>query len=519
MHVMQVLGILDNCIRNYVNNLQMRNQIDVNRAQFILNEWAANQQMLATRVINSGQYPNGDINETQALGIAQNFVNRALQNFTAATMGMNMGMNPGMMNPMMGGGMMPNQYQGMTPGGMFQQPNMFGGMYGGNAAAQPMQTNPYSSTMNVPKTTAQFSAEMLGQAAQPMPQPTPQPAQQVQEQPPVVEEKVTWSISKYPNQEVDEAHGVKEVRSKLTVADNKDPLALTKITTDEAFGSDLECIQNTSRVLKRHNGPELASFEYNKYTVLSIPKTMFQQFKAYLKNKINPNDFTRVADYRDAMNVIISTIKEHFQDMTVKNSSNLESLIMSCMNYRGMAGELAPAGIQNYQITAKSLDDLFNLDNPDRVLFSLLNTIKDIINMEEQDLMDADIRNAVQDQIGSYYHLEDLSDITDEQIIKDTIDEVNNGVTVTKYRRIVYYMTGIKIPGVFKDNSIRPAYSPAFHGEPDNSCEYALSEFFTTDYNKFGPIRMYAQPTRNLMLAYTCGHTTDNRLRLVPCAI
>lgn len=532
----RVYGLLTGYVKEIAENYIRNQMINQQCYQYIMYRWNNDQQGIVKWILDT--YRTENITDQQASSAAETFVRNAISSFSRGCGQGNMISNGQMYQTanvgMYGNGMMMgNQYQGMMPNTMMQ-PMMgnYGGMYGNpqmnmqpqmNMNPFPNQnSNPYGSTLNVPQQNTQdYCASMLGEAAKPMPgAPDAQP--QKKEEPAPAQQPATpspWKFQVHVEEEIKEIHGVsKEKRKLMDASDEKTPVAITELETEEDFTDDLSAVRYATHGLGSYDGPQFMRIFFNRIVILGCGKELLTNFQKYLKEKVDVDSPTS-GEARDRIVKIVNSIKSYFENMIGKDSSSLTTVVLSGMNYRGIAGEFMDKNAKEYSVTFSNLDDLWKADATQRILNALIGTIKDIRDYEILDLAETGVRRLVEDRIPRNFCIKDLDDVTDEKVIKETIDEVQSSICVVRRRRALYYVTRMAIPGVISGSKFDYIKSPTFFGTPDNSFEYLATTAFTEDHPKYGPIRMYVQAMPNQLLGYIAGVTTDNRMRLAPWTI
>lgn len=521
----QIVGMLERDVRGIIQQMLCNNQINVAQHNYVLNEWNMNRNHLANLAMNKYY---GNINPQQSNAIAMGFINTAMGNFqrtggrpTAGGM-MQPQMNPmgGMMygNPMFGGQSDP--YGGMYGSG---QPNGYGTGFTSpqyQTATPEVTANPYS---------AAFEADTPVKHTTPVQQTPSTNAQPVVQQS-AADKPVPAIFNTDPETakifnvemvtlepETREDETATETLSAARSTDVGD-INIIQRTTNNVYNSDIEALSSEPRFNPKSRIAEIYSLEYKRSAMFQIPREAFVNFQNFLEKAIDRDACMNTKDYRGMSKNIIKEIRTNIENVSMKIGTMLENLIIKLINDRAYTGNFAPSG-DNYQIGIKNLDELVTMDCPDRALKVLLAVIDEIKTYAVLDLNDETDRGLIEDIVPAKFNIEALHDITDTEVIKNTINEINAEDTFVVFKRMIYQVSRIPVPLVIKEGAIYPTVSPTFKGTPDTSFEHFLNILFDRDFNNYNPIRMYIQPTPNLIIAFVLSQTIDNAIRLCPAGV
>lgn len=522
----QICGMLDREVRNIVQQMLCNNQISVQQHNYVLNEWNMNRNHLTQLAFNKyGSY--GGPNLQQANAIAMNFINTGMMNFQRN------GGRPSSMvpnQPMYGGTPMMSGY-----GGGFGSPDPYGGMYGGgaNQYSGNAYTSPQYNPGNPPVTDCPYSAALesdsptvhanpqnqapstVAVAAQPVaPAASTTPSLFV-EDPETAKIFSVEMISLEPDQFGDENSTETMQIAKTTDAGE---VNIIHRSTENVYGTDQEAIATENWHNKKSRNAEIRTLTYNRSAMYAIPRNSFIEFQKFLESNFDRDACFNTKDYRGMMKGIIKEIRTNIENVSMKVGTMLENLIVKLINDRAYTGNFAGSG-DDYQRVIKNLDDLVTMDSPDRGLKVLLLVIDEIKRYNVLDIADSEDRALIEDMVPEKYNIDALQDLTDEDVIKNTIEEINNDLTFVIFKRVIYQFSRIHVPLVIKGGAIYPTVSPTFKGTPDTTFEHFLNILFDRDFLNYNPIRMYIQPTPNLIIAFVIAQTIDGAIRLCPAGI
>lgn len=524
----QIIGMLERDVRAIVQQMLVNNQITAQHHNYVLNEWNMNRNHLANLAYTKYNAYGGP-NPQQINAIAMNFINTAMANFNTSG-GRPGGMMGGQPRPMYGGMGGAPMYAGM---GAIPQNDPYGGMYGntggmyGNGYSAP-QYNPGTPEVTECPYSAALESDTPVMHTTPAPQTpttatvTAQPVQQASSAPALFNENPETStifnvemVTLEPEAYQDDTAAETLEQAKTTDVGD---IQLINRNTENVYNSDIEALTTEKRHFAKQRCGEIYTLSYNRSAMYQIPRSSFKNFQEFLEKNIDRDACSNTKDYRGMMKSIIKEVRTNIENVSMKVGTMLENLVVKLINDRGYTGNFAGSGEQ-YQLGIKNLDELLTMDNPDRGLKVLLAVIDEIKRYDILDLNDKDSLELIEDIVPEKFNIEALHDLTDKEVIKSTIEEVDNELTFVIFKRVIYQFSRIPVPLVIKGATINPTVSPTFKGTPDTTFEYFLNNMFDRDFNSYNPIRAYMQPTPNIIIAFVVAQTTDNAIRLCPASV